>query len=170
MKAELKAKFLQYLNHKKQDEGFTLIELVMVMVLIGILSALALPSFLNQGYKARQSEAKIFVGTANRAQQAYRVENTSFATDTTTLKIGLSTDTVNYTYIITSDTTTALVHANAKDPETLRSYAGGVVVITSSGLTLAAACQTTGVSATAPHVNLSITTGASCQSIEHNMK
>lgn len=169
MKGELKAKFLQYLNHKKQDEGFTIIELLMVMILIGILSAIALPSFLNQGYKARQSEAKIFVGTVNRTQQAYRLENTSFATDTTTLKIGLSTDTVNYTYVITSDTTTALVNANAKDSETLRSYAGGVVVIR-AGLTLAAACQTTDVSATAPTVTLSITTGASCQSIEHNMK
>ena len=168
MKAELKVKFLQHLNQKKQDEGFTLIELVMVMVLIGILSALALPSLLSRAAKAKQSEAKTFVGAINRAQQAYRMENISFAPDTTTLKIGLSTDTVNYTYLITSDTTTAVVHAIAKD-ETLKSYAGGVVVIT-SGVTLAAACQTTDVSTIPPNVNLSTTAGASCESSENYMK
>lgn len=169
MRAELKAKFLQHLNHKKQDEGFTLIELVTVMILIGILSALALPSFLSQAAKTKQSEAKTFVGAINRAQQAYRMENASFTTDTTTLKIGLTTETVNYTYFIITDPIKALVNANARDADTLKSYAGGVVVMT-SGLTLAATCQTTGVSATAPKVNLSSTTGASCESSDHYMK
>lgn len=167
MKAELKAKFLQHLNQKKQDEGFTLIELVMVMVLIGILSALALPSLLSRAAKAKQSEAKTFVGAVNRAQQAYRMENISFAPDTTTLKIGLSTDTVNYSYPITSDTAKALVQAKAKD-ETLKSYAGGVVVMP-SGVTTAAACKTTGVSTTPPNVNLSAADGAGCESIENYM-
>lgn len=169
MKAELKAKFLQHLNQKKQDEGFTLIELVMVMILIGILSALALPSILSRAAKAKQSEAKTFVGAINRAQQAYRMENKSFATNTTTLKIGLPTETVNYAYIITTDTTTALVNANSKDAAALKSYAGGVVVIT-SGVTLAAACQTEGVTSVAPIVNLDTTAGASCPAPGEVMK
>ncbi|HIK54809.1 MAG TPA: prepilin-type N-terminal cleavage/methylation domain-containing protein, partial [Synechococcales cyanobacterium M55_K2018_004] len=74
MKTELKAKLLAHLVQKKKDEGFTLIELLVVIIIIGILSAIALPSFLNQANKARQSEASTYVGSMNRGQQAYYLE------------------------------------------------------------------------------------------------
>jgi hypothetical protein len=44
-----------------------------------ILLAIALPSFLNQVGKARGSEAKSILGTINRAQQAFQLENGSFS-------------------------------------------------------------------------------------------
>lgn len=164
MKAELKVKFLQHLSHKKQNEGFTLIELLVVMILIGTVSALALPSFLSQAAKAQQSEAKSYVGAIMRAQQAYRLENSSFAADNILLQIGLHTETDNYTYDINnpSNSTTSLVKANSKDAEKLRSYGGGVVIITSSGLNVAVSCQTSDVSNVAPSITLNPTTGAIC--------
>jgi type IV pilus assembly protein PilA len=147
MKTELKAKFLQHiLGKKKENEGFTLIELLVVIIIIGILSAIALPSFLNQAAKAKQSEAKTYVGSVNRAQQSFRIENTSFAPNIGALQIGINTTTDNYDYTISSpaapNTTTIL--ATPKDPTALKGFSGGVVILT-TGQTAAIACQTTGV-------------------------
>jgi type IV pilus assembly protein PilA len=81
MKSNFKAKFLQNLvSKKKGNEGFTLIELLVVIIIVGVLAAIALPSFLNQIGKARGSEAKSNLGTINRAQQAYRLERSTFST------------------------------------------------------------------------------------------
>jgi type IV pilus assembly protein PilA len=102
MKNELKAKFLQHLLGKKKDgEGFTLIELLVVIIIIGILSAIALPSFLSQANKGKQAEAKQNVATVNKAQQAYAIENNAWITAITEigkLGTGIKTQTVNYTY------------------------------------------------------------------------
>jgi type IV pilus assembly protein PilA len=82
MKSEFKAKFLQnFVSKKKGSEGFTLIELLVVIIIVGVLAAIALPSFLNQIGKARGAEAKSSLGTINRSQQAFRLERNTFATD-----------------------------------------------------------------------------------------
>jgi len=150
MKSEFKAKFLQHvLNKQKEDKGFTLIELLVVIIIIGILSAIALPSFLNQANKAKQSEAKQNVGSLNRAQQAYILENGDFATSVTLMGLGISTQTVNYTYGIKADGTTpytAILNYAASLKNPLRHYAGrvwlGTVTETSESTSLATLCET----------------------------
>lgn len=124
MKTELKAKFLQHLTSKRKDEGFTLIELLVVIIIIGILSAIALPSFLNQASKAKQSEAKTSIGSINSAQTSYRNEGNRFATNIGELALGLPTSTDNYSYIISAGTDTAQILAHAKDTS-LKGYTGG---------------------------------------------
>jgi type IV pilus assembly protein PilA len=171
MKTELKAKFLQHLLGKKKDnEGFTLIELLVVIIIIGILSAIALPSFLNQAAKAKQSEAKTYIGSVNRAQQSYRIENTSFAGTFDNLQIGIPTATTNYNYALTAaNTTSTSVTATSQDATALKSFSGGVVIL-ASGQTSAIACQTTGVTTALPTITLSgVNTPAACLTGE-NMK
>jgi type IV pilus assembly protein PilA len=81
MKSTFTAKYLNHLNKKNGNKGFTLIELLVVIIIVGVLAAIALPSFLNQIGKARGSEAKSNMGTINRAQQAHRLERRTFAGD-----------------------------------------------------------------------------------------
>ncbi|AVH69730.1 type IV pilin-like G/H family protein [Nostoc sp. 'Lobaria pulmonaria (5183) cyanobiont'] len=149
MKTELKAKFLQHiLDKKKGDEGFTLIELLVVIIIIGILSAIALPSFLNQANKAKQSEAKTYIGSMNRAQQAYYLENTAFTSSIGALGLGIATSTINYQYQIayTTGNSVATNQAQVKNTNApLKSYVGGVEVTsqaaTSEATTIAVLCE-----------------------------
>ncbi|TWH40110.1 type IV pilin-like G/H family protein [Dulcicalothrix desertica] len=150
MKTELKAKFIQHiLNKKKEDEGFTLIELLVVIIIIGILSAIALPSFLNQANKAKQSESKTYVGSMNRAQQAQYMEGGAFADTANFGKLGLGvrTETQNYQYKAVLKGTTAVTNQAVLKVATapLKAYIGGVQIATigatSEATTLAILCE-----------------------------
>ena len=139
MKTEFKAKFLQHVAKKRKEEGFTLIELLVVIIIIGILSAIALPSFLNQANKAKQSEAKTYVGSINKGHQAYYTENTEFTSDMSALGVGIETETTNYKYTVAVNTTNndALTTGDAINDDVLNSYYGMVYLedTTSGGKT-----------------------------------
>ncbi len=147
MKSEFQAKFLQHLAQKREEKGFTLIELLVVIIIIGILSAIALPSFLNQANKAKESEAKQYVGSMNRTQQAYFLEKNTFSSDISLLGLGIKTQTTNYTYGIASPgASSAINYGQSQNTTTLRHYVGGVQVGQTAGneaTTLATLCQST---------------------------
>lgn len=131
MKTEIKAKFLQHLNQKDRDKGFTLIELLVVIIIIGVLSAIALPSLLNQAYKARAAEAKTNVGSMNRAQQAYYLEHEQFSINVSDLVINLADTTGNFTYSAepgTSGIASAVTNFGTSRHNEIKSHAGGVFV------------------------------------------
>ncbi|WP_421657672.1 type IV pilin-like G/H family protein [Leptothermofonsia sp. ETS-13] len=146
MKSEFKAKFIQHLAQKKKpEEGFTLIELLVVIIIIGILAAIALPSFLNQANKAKESESKQYVGSMNRTQQAYFLEKNTFASSISLLGLGINTDSVNYTYAIDNPNNTSAKNLSyPKNTNTLRAHTGGVQVALTAqneATTLAILCQ-----------------------------
>src|SRR3954464_996946 len=58
----------------EKDQGFTLIELLVVMIMIGILAAVAIPVFLNQRKKARDTSTKADVSTVGKEIATYYVD------------------------------------------------------------------------------------------------
>ena len=65
---------------KTNQKGFTLIELMIVVAIIGILAAIAIPNFLNYQLKAKSAEAKTNMGAIRTTQEAYRAETDSYLT------------------------------------------------------------------------------------------
>lgn len=65
-------------NFHRNSRGFTLIELMIVVVIIGILAALAIPRFMRSTTKSKQSEAKQLLKQIYTMQRAYRQEFNSY--------------------------------------------------------------------------------------------
>jgi type IV pilus assembly protein PilA len=70
------------LSRLRSRKGFTLIELMIVVAIIGILAAIAIPNFLRFQAKSRQSEAKTNLGGIFTAQTAYLGEHNRYGTFT----------------------------------------------------------------------------------------
>jgi type IV pilus assembly protein PilE len=100
-------------------KGFTLIELMIVVVIIGILAALAIPRFMRSTTKAKQSEAKQLLKQVYTMQHAYRQEFNvyacpgavaSAAAGAAFARIGVDVGaSARYTYTMTTATATAFL-------------------------------------------------------------
>lgn len=82
----------------RNSKGFTLIELIIVVVIIGILASIAIPKFGNTKEKAYVAGMKADLRNLVTAQEAYFAEYVTYASTTTNLNYNVSTgNTVNLT-------------------------------------------------------------------------
>ncbi|KPL00836.1 MAG: hypothetical protein AMJ91_03145 [candidate division Zixibacteria bacterium SM23_73_3] len=66
------------LKRRWRSKGFTLIELMIVVVIIAILAAMAIPRFMRASVKSKQTEAKLILKQIYTMQRAYRQEKNSY--------------------------------------------------------------------------------------------
>ena len=78
----------------RSSKGFTLIELMIVVAIIGILAAIAIPNFLQYQLKSKQSEAKVNLGAIKTSMIAFNAERGCFLGIPAT-NLGIITPAVN---------------------------------------------------------------------------
>jgi len=92
----------------RRQEGFTLIELMIVVAIIGILAAIAIPNFMQYQAKSKQSEAKTNLGGIYTSEVAYFGENNAYSNSFNAIGFQVaSTGTQRYTFTIGGTALTA---------------------------------------------------------------
>ena len=71
--------------NKKLTAGFTLIEMMIVVAILGIISAIALPSYTEYVQRGKRSDAKVELLRMAQLQESYFVQNLSYASTTAQL-------------------------------------------------------------------------------------
>ena len=133
-------------NESSQGAGCMIRALLGIGAIVGVYLLVA-PSSLCSANKARQSEAKTYVGAMNRAQQAYFLENKEreekgkFANELDKLGLGIGAETENYKYLVRATDSASFHYAISKEKD-LQGFVGAVFMVeTSSSGTLAIFCE-----------------------------
>jgi type IV pilus assembly protein PilE len=90
---------------KKPARGFTLIELMMVVVIVGVLTLIAYPAYQSFTVKANRAEAKSYLMDVAQKQQLYFSDTRTYAADEVELN-STASERVTSNYAVTFDITT----------------------------------------------------------------
>lgn len=119
-------------NNVKIESGFTLVELLVVVIIIGTLAIVSIPNVLIQVGKARSSEAKANLSSIGQSQQVYFLERATFADEINKLDVVVTSDGYyDYPDPIIVDPSTAKHVASNPDAssEATDNYAMGVYFV-----------------------------------------
>ncbi len=75
----------------KSQRGFTLVELAIVIVIIGVLASFGVPRFRDAVERSKAGEAFSYLASVRAAQERYHAREATYATDLTTLDIAMPT-------------------------------------------------------------------------------
>ena len=84
----------------KKYNGFTLIELMIVVAIIGVMSAIAFPSYNSYMNKSRRADAKVSLTKIADRQERYYLQNDTYTTDLALLKVSATSEEGYYTLAV----------------------------------------------------------------------
>lgn len=112
---------------KEHQLGFTLIEIMIVVVIIGILASIATPAYLDYVIKSKRGEAQAALSLAAQRMERCFTENNSYSgcainvtSDSGNWSVGLSASSTANSYVLEADTTSQHQDGDC-DPMTLSS-------------------------------------------------
>lgn len=82
--------------HKNANKGFTLVELMVAVAIIGILASIVVPSYQDYLRKGRRAAAQSVLMDVAQKQQQYLLDSRSYASDLSTLNISVPSDVSQY--------------------------------------------------------------------------
>jgi type IV pilus assembly protein PilE len=83
-------------ENMKHAKGFTLIEILVTVAIVGILAAIAIPSYSNYTQKGRRASAQVHLMDIAQRQQQYLLDARAYAPDLATLGISTPNDVSPY--------------------------------------------------------------------------
>jgi prepilin-type N-terminal cleavage/methylation domain-containing protein len=100
---------------KNNNKGFTLLELMIAVVIVGVLAALAIPRFMNSSIRAKQTEAQGILKQIYTLENGYFQEHAAYTNDLKLLGVELLGD-YRYSYSIATTPTTFVATADVPSP------------------------------------------------------
>ena len=120
------------MNNTRNDSGFTLVELMVVVAIIGLLSAVAIPNFKKYQARAKTSEAKLQLSAAYTAEQSFYSDYTIYHVCLRYMGFDPSGEAAQRYYSIGFTTTAPAIDSNAYSSATNSGLnSGGYVAGTS---------------------------------------
>jgi len=92
------------LNSLRRQSGFTLMELMMVVIIVGILAAIAYPSYRDQVLRSSRSDARTALQTGLARQEQFFLDNRTYAANLAQINLLAATDNGYYTVSIDAAT------------------------------------------------------------------
>ena len=129
-------------KNEKRGAGFTLIELMITVAVVGILAAIAYPSYTEYVTRAKRADGKAALLQAQLAQEKWRANNTSYSNSLSDIGVSTSSPDGHYTVAV-SGTPTATTYTILATPSGFTDSECGVFAANENGKTTSSTQTTT---------------------------
>jgi len=118
----------------KSNRGITLIELLTVILIVGILAAIAIPAYTSYLQRARRADAKTALEQLRASQEMFRAEKGSYSTNLLQLVTSWGVPNISGDYALLLNSSTALGFLAEAQPTTARQLSDGSLFINQDGI------------------------------------